>query len=46
MNKGGGEEGEGEMNGERSMEAYTLTYAKQPLQRSWPCHGEGVWVTQ
>ena len=26
MDKGGGEEGEGEMNGESSMEAYTLTY--------------------
>jgi len=28
MNKGGGEEGEGEMNGESSMEAYTLPYVK------------------
>ena len=45
MDKGRGE-GEGEMNGERNMEAYTLTYAKQPLQRSQHCHGEGVWVTQ
>ena len=26
MDKGGGEEEEGEMNGESSMEAYTLTY--------------------
>ena len=30
MDKGRGEEGAGEMNGESSMEAYTLTYAKQP----------------
>ena len=30
MDKGwGGEEGEGEMNGENSMEAYTLPYVKQ-----------------
>ena len=28
MDKGGGEEGEGEMSGERSVEAYTLQYAK------------------
>ena len=41
MDKGGGG-GEGEMKGERSMEAY----AKQPLQRSRPRHGKGVWVTQ
>ena len=26
MDKGGGEEGEGEMNGESIMDAYTLTY--------------------
>ena len=26
MDKGGGEEGEGEMNGESSMDAYILTY--------------------
>ena len=32
MNKGGGEDGEGEMNGERRMEAYTLTYVnRQPM---------------
>ena len=32
MDKGGGEEGEGEMNGESSMEAYTLTYVtRQPM---------------
>ena len=29
MDKGGGEEGEGEINGERSMDAYTLTYVKR-----------------
>ena len=29
MDKGGEEEGEGEMNGERTMEAYTLTHVKQ-----------------
>ena len=29
MDKGGGEEGEGEMNGESSMDAYTLTYVKR-----------------
>ena len=28
MNKGRGEEGEGEMNGESSMEAYILPYVK------------------
>ena len=28
MNKSGGEEEEGEMNGESSMEAYTLPYVK------------------
>ena len=28
VEKGGGEEGEGEMNGESSMEAYTLPYVK------------------
>ena len=27
--KGGGEKGEGEMNGESSMEAYTVQYVKQ-----------------
>ena len=32
MDKGRGEEGEGEMNGESSMEAYTLTYVnRQPM---------------
>ena len=29
MNKGGGEEGEGEMNGESKMEAYTWTYVNR-----------------
>jgi len=29
MNKGGGEEGEGEMNRESKMEAYTLTYVNR-----------------
>jgi len=29
MDKGRGEEGEGEMNGESSMEAYTLTYVNR-----------------
>ena len=29
MDKGKGEEGGGEINGESSMEAYTLTYVKQ-----------------
>ena len=29
MDKGGGEEGQGEMNRESSMEAYTLTYVKE-----------------
>ena len=29
MNKSGGEEEEGEVNGESSMEAYTLPYIKQ-----------------
>ena len=29
MDKGGGEEGEGEMNGESSMDAYTLSYVKR-----------------
>ena len=32
MDKDGGKEGEGEMNGESSMEAYTLTYVKQPME--------------
>ena len=32
MDKGVGEEGEGEMNGENSMEADTLTYRKQPME--------------
>ena len=32
MDKGRGEEGAGEMNGESSMEAYTLTYVTgQPM---------------
>ena len=31
MDKGGGEEGEGEMNGESSMEAYTPTYVNRQL---------------
>ena len=32
MDKGRGKEGAGEMNGESSMEAYTLTYVnRQPL---------------
>ena len=29
MDKGGGGEGEGKINGERSMDAYTLTYANK-----------------
>ena len=29
MDKGCGKEGEGELNGESSMEAYTLSYVKQ-----------------
>ena len=29
MDMGGGEEGEGETNGESSVEAYTLPYVKQ-----------------
>ena len=29
MDKGGGEEGEGEINGESGMDAYTLTYVKR-----------------
>ena len=29
MDKGGGEQGEGEMNGNSSMDAYTLTRVKQ-----------------
>ena len=33
--KGGKEEGEGEMNGESSMEAYTLTYVKQIASGNW-----------
>ena len=33
MDKGGGEQGEGEMNGESSMDAYTLTYVnRQPMR--------------
>ena len=32
MDKGEGEEGEGEMNGESSMDAYTLTYVKRYQQ--------------
>ena len=31
MDKGWGEEGEGEIYGESGMEAYTLTYVKQPM---------------
>ena len=32
MDKGGGEEGEGEMNGESSMDAYMPTYVnRQPM---------------
>ena len=32
MDKGRGEEGEGEMNGESSMDAYTPTYVnRQPM---------------
>ena len=31
MNKGGGEEGEGEIDGESSMDAYTLTYVNTEL---------------
>ena len=32
MDKGGGEEGEGEMNGDSSMDAYTLIYVnRQPM---------------
>ena len=29
MDKGGGEEGKGEINGEGSMDAYTLTYVNR-----------------
>ena len=29
MDKGGGEEEEGQINGESSMDAYTLTYVKR-----------------
>ena len=29
MDKGWGEEGEGQINGESSMDAYTLTYVKR-----------------
>ena len=33
MDKGGGEEGEGEMNGESSMNACTLSYVNgQPME--------------
>ena len=32
MDKGGGEEGEGEMNAESSMDAYTLTYVDRYQQ--------------
>ena len=32
MDMGGGEEGEDEMNGESSVEAYTLPYVKQPMK--------------
>ena len=31
MDKGWGEEGEGEINGESSMDPYTLTYVKRQL---------------
>ena len=32
MDKGGGEGGEGEMNGKSSMDAYTLTYVnREPM---------------
>ena len=32
MDKGVGEEGQGEMNGESSMDAYTLTYVnREPM---------------
>ena len=32
MDKGGGEEGKGEINGEGSMDAHTLTYInRQPM---------------
>ena len=31
MDMGGGEEGEDEMNGESSVETYTLPYVKQPM---------------
>ena len=33
MDKGGGEEGEGEMNGESSMDAYTLAYVNREPMR-------------
>ena len=33
--QGGGEEGEGEMSGESSMEAYTLPYVKQIAKGSF-----------
>ena len=32
MHKGGGKEGEGEMNGQSSMDAYTLVYVnREPM---------------
>ena len=34
MDKGGGEEGEDEMNGESNMETYTLQYVKQISSRN------------
>ena len=32
MDKGWGEEGEGEINGESSMDAYILTYVRRQLR--------------
>ena len=40
MDKGRGEEGAGEMNGESSMDAYTLTYVKR-YQREF-----AVWLRE
>ena len=40
MDKGGGEQGEGKMNGESSMDAYTLTYVnRQPIRISCMTQG-------
>ena len=36
MDMGGGREGEGEKNGENSMEAYTLPYVKQVANGNLP----------